>query len=215
MLSDRVQVGDAAGNAGLPRKHGHRREVGVGDQVGVSLLATHDGGVAKIGAHDRRAEREPVPGSALELPYGHVFAPRHAVQIGVEHPHASHGIVGQLGRPGHEFLFLNHDYSFPPAPPAEFSGRSVAASAKKASKRRKAHSLAASSHSGGAASNRAPSSIPSSARLSVSTPAQPATISTVLSGWNCTPKCGPNRNACTASAVRATSTAPGGVVKRS
>ena len=45
--------------------------------------------------------------------------------------------------------------------------------------------------------------------------AQRATISTVLSGWNWTPRCGPIRNACAASAVRATSTAPGGVVKRS
>ena len=45
--------------------------------------------------------------------------------------------------------------------------------------------------------------------------AQPATISTVASGWNCTPRCGPSRNACGASAVRASSVAPGGVQKRS
>ena len=53
------------------------------------------------------------------------------------------------------------------------------------------------------------------ASCSASACAQPATISTVASGWNCTPRCGPSRNACGASAVRASSVAPGGVQKRS
>jgi len=80
-----------------------------GDKVGITLLAAGHGGVAQLRAHDRLAERQPVLDGALKLSYRQVLAACHAVQVGVEHPHGRYGVVGQLGRPGHEFLLLNDD----------------------------------------------------------------------------------------------------------
>jgi hypothetical protein len=66
-----------------------------------------------------------------------------------------------------------------------------AAAARNPSKSRKAAASAAATCSGEAARSARPSVMPSAASCGASASAHPATISTVASGWNCTPRCGP------------------------
>ena len=87
------EVADAPGHVRLPGHDAQRADVRPDRQVDVSLLAADDRGVAEIGRHHGRAERDSLLGELLEVPDRDVLAPRDPVQVGVEQPDGAHAAL--------------------------------------------------------------------------------------------------------------------------